>query len=439
MSRLDRAAAALTAPAPILRRHEGAELLTAALDPVTWAVEGLIPDGHVTLLGGHGGSGKSLLAATIAAHVAAGQAWAGLPVRQGPVVKFSLEDPAALVMFRLRRIVEFHGLDPRAVARGITVLDGTEGDAALVREVAEDGVRRLVPTAALGEIESAARGAALIVVDNASDAFDGAENDRRQVRAFVRWLARIARDVNAGLLLLAHVDKAAARLGSNGESYSGSTAWHNSARSRLALIEAAGRLELHHEKCNLGPKLDPIPLAWEGGVLVASRADPAARLAADANRTAADAVAVLEALEAAEVARVTIPTARSGPVTTWHALATLPAFPDDLRDRADRLRFWAALDHLAATGRIVRESFRDNRRHERERWRTRAGTRADAPVQDPESARHTSPHTPLCEPAHLRGRAGSQVSGKTGTRANPRKPAQQGCTAAEYLAGREGA
>ena len=107
------------------------------------------------------------------------------------------------------------------------------------------------------------------MVDNASDAFAGDENNRRQVRAFMRMLVEVARANDAGLVLLAHVDKSAAKFGANRNSYSGSTAWHNSARSRLALTERDGRIELIHEKHNLGPAAEPVPLFWSAsGVLM---------------------------------------------------------------------------------------------------------------------------------------------------------------------------
>ena len=44
-----------------------ANILDAELQPPVFAMEPLMPRGHVTLLGGHGGAGKSVLALTIAA------------------------------------------------------------------------------------------------------------------------------------------------------------------------------------------------------------------------------------------------------------------------------------------------------------------------------------------------------------------------------------
>ena len=162
-----------------------------------------------------------MLALTIAAHVAAGARWCGLDAEHGPAVFVSLEDPAAMVRYRLRRIVPAYGLNPAAIAANLRVLDGADCDAALMREVSEYGTRRLVETAAMKALRERVTDARLIVVDNASDAFDGNENERRAVRRFVRMLAQHARSAGAGVLLLAHIDKVAARYGGAGNSYSG--------------------------------------------------------------------------------------------------------------------------------------------------------------------------------------------------------------------------
>jgi putative DNA primase/helicase len=115
-----------------------------------------------------------------------------------------------------------------------------------------------------------AEGFGLVVVDNASDAFGGDEIQRRQVRAFMRALAQIARLTDCAVVLLAHVDKATsrARKAEGGEGYSGSTAWHNSARSRLFLTRAeSGALTLEHQKSNLGKLREPLSLVWPDGGL----------------------------------------------------------------------------------------------------------------------------------------------------------------------------
>ncbi len=117
-------------------------------------------------------------------------------------------------------------------------------------------------------------GADAILIDNASDTFGGNENGRAEVKKFVRLLAQeIARKNDAGLMLLAHVDKASAKFGAKGNSYSGSTAWHNSARSRLALLDENGALELRHEKANFSACASPVTLTRNpDGVLMPANA-----------------------------------------------------------------------------------------------------------------------------------------------------------------------
>ena len=62
-----------------------------------------------------------------------------------------------------------------------------------------------------------------------------------------------------------HVDKTTSRnrKAEGGEGYSGSTAWHNSARSRLVMTRADdGLLTLQHQKSNHGKKHNPMTLVW---------------------------------------------------------------------------------------------------------------------------------------------------------------------------------
>lgn len=347
--------------APQLVRVDMREYHTRKLDEVQYAVEPILPRGVVTLLSGHGGSGKSIVAETLALHVACGQPVMGLAVLQGPALYVSLEDPAPVVVHRAKRITERDGLDPKRVIKQFTVLDGADSDGALAVETNEFGTRGLQFTDALAVIEAAAEGCALIVIDNASDAFSGDENSRRQVRGFIRRLGQMARKHNAALLLLGHVDKAAARGGSNGNHYSGSTAWNNSVRSRLALVEdKSGRVVLTHEKSNLTKRAEPITLQWtSGGVLV-----PVDASAATAN-DAQDDAAVLYAIQKAVESGVNVPTGRVGAVTALSALLTLPDLPDPLRK--DRQRFWAALSRLERGQLVQRETYRGPDRHERAR------------------------------------------------------------------------
>lgn len=354
-------------PAPCLVTVDLTGFMEQAPRLARYAIAGLVPLRHVTLLSAHGGSGKSILAETWCAHAACGQPWAGRTVR-GPAksIFVSLEDETSLVVDRLRRIVQQYGLDEGMVSRNVRILDGTATDGSMVIETTG---RRLMPTAIMAEVEAAAENAALVVIDNASDAFAGDEINRRQVRAFVSHLAAIARDADCGMVLVAHIDKMSAKMGGNGNTYSGSTAWHNSSRSRLVMVESDGFLELRQEKHNLGRLADPIPLKFtDAGVLVPGRANPEQVQADAAARTQVDADAVLDVLAIASRARITVPTATSGPATAWHALDPLPEFPAHFRNKDGRRQFAAAMVQLSRAGVIVKTSYRTPARHIRERW-----------------------------------------------------------------------
>jgi len=347
---------------------------TALSEPITQIshiIDSILPRGYVTLLGGHGGSGKSLLALILCAHCSTGKKWAGLDVVQNRVLIVSLEDPADLARLRLRRIVAEYGLPADAIEAAITIADGTDG-ATLAQETTELGTRRLVLTRCYDELLLLADGHGLIIIDNASDAFCANENDRQAVRAFMSALARLARERDAAVLLLAHIDKNAAKYGAAGNSYSGSTAWHNSARSRLALVDNGGGLELRHEKANLCRLIEPVSLTWTpDGVLV-----PVNGKQADASgKNFEDDAAVLAAIRAAVADGGDVPAARTGTATTQHVLRTYPELPEDLRTAAGRPRFWAAITRLQRAGKIAQAVITTPSRHKKTCW-TCAGSSA---------------------------------------------------------------
>jgi putative DNA primase/helicase len=222
-----------------------------------------IPCGVVTLLGAHGGTGKSTMALMLAVCVAIGRQLFDTDVQRCKVLFVSLEDSGGIVRHRLAHICKLWGIEPLALVDSLRIVDGTESPELFSAEGREQGKL----TDSYKELSAIIQthGIGLAIVDNASDAFAGEEIQRRQVRAFIRALAMAVKSTNAGCLLLAHVDKntSKARKAEGGEGYSGSTAWHNSARSRLFLTRGEdGLLTLEHQKSNLGRMREPITLEW---------------------------------------------------------------------------------------------------------------------------------------------------------------------------------
>lgn len=236
-----------------------------------------LPAGVLTLLSAHGGTGKSMLALTASVCVAAGIPFMGKITTQKRVVFFSGEDNAGLIRHRLARICQALSVNPIALLSNLKILDATESPT-LFSEVNQAGIRRGMATdmhrLLKEEVESF--GAQLIVIDNASDTLDGNENDRAIVRGFVRSLVQLGKANEAGVLLVAHTNKLAAKTGEADEAYSGSTAWHNSARSRLFLGDKKGQLTLTHSKCNLGPLAADVTLMWDSDktLTIAPTIDP---------------------------------------------------------------------------------------------------------------------------------------------------------------------
>lgn len=339
------------------------DVMSASPDVVRYAVKPLMPRRHVTLFGGHGGIGKSSLALVICAHVACGLPFAGQDVEQSPVLFVSLEDEASIVRLRLRSIIEAYGLPAERVLASLRLLDGTQTITALMTE--GDGFSaQPVFTQAYRELEAGAHGAGLIVIDNASDAFDANENSRRMVRAFVRGLADIARKHNAAVVLLAHIDKSAAKDGARGNNYSGSTAWHNSARSRLALMEEDGRILLVHEKANLSARAEPLSFMFVDGVPV-----PEAGTHTEGPTTENfDHAEIIRVFTAANDAGINVPAILTpGAHSAMKALESLPEYNRIFRGKAGGKRAALAITALIRVGRVQRIKYKTPQRKFRER------------------------------------------------------------------------
>lgn len=253
---------------PLLKPVSVLDVLTNPAPPPEFVWDGYLPRGVVALMGAHGGTGKSTIALMLCVCAALGRALFGVNTELCKTVFVSLEDGANIVRHRLAGICRAWGIDPLTLQDRLHIVDGTAHPELFAAETR--GAGEMTPTyhelRRLAQLE----GVGLVVVDNASDAYGGDEIQRRQVRAFMRALVEVARLPNCAVLLLAHVDKATSRnkRAEGGEGYSGSTAWHNSARSRLFLTRGEdGLLTLEHQKSNLGKCCDPLSLEWPDGGL----------------------------------------------------------------------------------------------------------------------------------------------------------------------------
>ena len=249
------------------------------IKPREWLIENFIPNNTVTLLGGDGGSGKSLLAMMLAVSTAAAQdvKWLGrLPV-QGPSIYVGAEDDIDEMHRRIHDINE-------ASMIGFTDLKNMHicslaGQDALLA-IENPKTKTLQPTPLFFEIRDKieAERPKLVVFDTLADLFGANENDRALARQFVGMLRGLAIQFQCAVVLLAHPSLSGM---SSGSGTSGSTGWNNSVRSRLYLERItedgyepnhlARRLSV--KKNNYGTTGEEITMAYDSGVFKADKVE----------------------------------------------------------------------------------------------------------------------------------------------------------------------
>lgn len=245
-----------------------ASLTGKPVPPRGWLVQDLVPSRTVTLLGGDGGTGKSLLALQLAFAVATGGAWIGRSVARGGALFISAEDDKDEIHRRLLDIARASGVALDNLT-SLTLRSLAGEDALLATLDRSGGVLR--PSPLFGEIDRriAEDSPDLVVLDTLADLFPGNENDRAQARHFIGILRGIANRHGCAVLLLAHPSLSGM---TTGKGTSGSTAWNNSVRSRLYLDRGKDNPDvrlLTTMKANYGGIGEEISMTWRSGVFVA--------------------------------------------------------------------------------------------------------------------------------------------------------------------------
>lgn len=390
--------------------------------PPSFLVEHWIPEGEVVLLAAHGGSGKSILSLTLAAHVATGRPFCGLSVQRRKVAFLSFEDHDPILRHRMRQVLAAYGMTKDEVRVNLSLLDASEAGA-LVTEASAAGVRFLTPCEAWGALENL--DADLVIIDGASDTFDANENERRFVRCFISMLRSLARKRGGAVLLLAHLPKETKA----GMNFSGSTGWNNSVRARLSMTrDDNGFVTVSQEKSNHGPCAGAKVFTFaDGGVLVPTEPGEVAAVKGTAPGLIDE--AVLEAIREAYQNGNPISTAERGPNNAAQVLQVL------LHGKWNTIRYnqiSPALTRLAVSGKIRRAEWVTPARKRREVWAPAdAASPSPEAVPPPDDAgapvAPVAPVSPLIPPMPETGATGAPGSGgKEGLRQFPEnhKPAQ---------------
>ncbi len=259
-------------PAPGATLVDVSQLANVPVKPREWTVPDLVPRKHVTLLTGHGGVGKSLLALQLAAAVAMGKLWLGQLAAHGNALYVGAEDDIEEMHRRIADICTGYQVVMQDVHN--MRLWSLAGQDAVMATVTPDG---LVQTTQLFEqvkAQAAAVQPEVLVLDTLADLFAGDENSRSQGTQFVNLLVGLAIEFNCAVVLLAHPSKSGR---ATGDGTSGSTSWHNKVRSRLYLTrrQAEDGIEpdpkqrvLDHMKANYASDDNQLVMRWDKGCFV---------------------------------------------------------------------------------------------------------------------------------------------------------------------------
>lgn len=362
-------------------------------EPPAFVIRDLLPAGEVTLLAGHGGSGKSTVALICAICIAAGVAFFGIPCERRRVLFVSFEDGESVLHWRLRRACDMLGVDPADLDGWLVLVDATASEPLFVESREGYGA-----TPAYDSLRAQMRRAQVLILDNVSDAFAANENARPQVRAFVRAIRSLL-PADGAALLIAHVDKAAAKAPGDALGFSGSTAWHNSARARWYLRPDDSddrRLLLEVRKSNHGPVGAQVAIRWSDAAhtFIADGQMPVSRLAR-AMSELDERAAVLDLIRKAEAAGDPIPTAIRGGRTA-HAVAEARGLPTALCGKRGRTRFYAHIEALRAAGAVRVDSILRPNRHYAEVYRAAAPATERAPATE-QTSQATERYAPATE------------------------------------------
>lgn len=238
-----------------------------------WIIENWIPLLKVTLLYGDGGTGKTLLALMLAVAVALGHDFLGMEVTQGRVYALLGENDETDTHIALADICGHYGVGLGDLRGNVRIASRSSLDNILMQFEKNTGKHTELFNQLLAEVTDF--DADLIILETAADLFGGNENIRGEVRQFVAGCCEaLAKGANAAVVLCAHPSMTGLR---SGDGTAGSTAWNNSARSRLYLhrdIDEGGH-EVHPDfrvlerlKANFAARKDAIDLCWRDGVFV---------------------------------------------------------------------------------------------------------------------------------------------------------------------------
>ena len=239
-----------------------------------WAVLDRIPLRQANLFSGEGGSGKSSVSLHLCCAHVLGRDWLGSLPEPGPAIFIDAEDDPKEIHIRLGSIARHYGVAYRDLKRDGLYLMSFAGQDAVLATVSRNG--KIEATPLYDQILEAAADIKpkMIGIASTANVFGGKENERSQVQQFVGLMTKLAIAADGAVQLISHPSLTGI---SSDSGLSGSTAWHNSVRSRIYMKGAKAEdgeapdddlRELHFKKNRYGSLADRIVLKYTNGLFL---------------------------------------------------------------------------------------------------------------------------------------------------------------------------
>lgn len=206
--------------------------------PRDWTIDGLLLPGKSAVIGGFGGTSKTMLAMQLAVAVALGQPFSGKAVKQGGVMLLLGEEDQAEIARRVNAIVRLQSLGPEEIQliednlRAFPLVGKDVRLTAKEKGVLQERRFEREVIAAANKMENVR----LIVLDHLGLFHGGEFNAREDAALTMRVVNNIAQLTGASVLMVAHTPKSANQSEESDSSMiSGSTAFVDQARGAWIL------------------------------------------------------------------------------------------------------------------------------------------------------------------------------------------------------------
>ena len=196
-----------------------------------WLHGNSILAGKISILAGHGGRGKSLLALHRIVAVASGTPITGAPIRKTKVWLISLEDDFNDLRERLTGISIGHNIEQTDYAENLMVT-GFENWFTNIDGKSFGEIVQLIT------VTIKTNGIGLLVIDPLAHFLNIDENDNREMSEFMKYIQAIARETVCAILLIHHSRKTLPGVKTDGLDLRGASAIHAHAR----IVEIVNRI-----------------------------------------------------------------------------------------------------------------------------------------------------------------------------------------------------